>query len=150
LALNPDWSEFVELLLANEVEFLIVGALALAHHGLPRMTGDIDFFVGNAPENAEKVLRVVKEFGFESLGLTQADFESPDQVVQLGIRPRRIDILTKIDGVSFEDAWKRRVSGKLDDYQVFFPCLDDFLTNKRAAGRPKDLVDADAVDPALD
>jgi len=91
---------------------------------------------------------VVHAFGFRLLGLEPNDFESPDQTVQLGYRPRRIDLLTTISGVRFEDAWPRRVAGELDGIPVFFISLEDFLTNKRASGRPKDLVDADAVDPA--
>jgi hypothetical protein len=145
MALNPDWNEFVELLLANEVEFLVVGAIAAAYHGVPRNTGDIDFYIGNSRVNAERVLRVVQEFGFTS-GLTVEDFMADDQVVQLGYPPRRIDLLTKIEAVPFTEAWMRRVPGRLDDHSVFFLCRDDFIANKRALGRPKDLMDIAAVE----
>lgn len=144
--LNTDWKEFVELLNANGVEYVVVGALALAFHGYPRHTGDIDFFVRDSEENATRLLSVLNAFGFGSLGLGIDDFRGGPGVVQLGYPPRRIDILTEIESVSFEQAWTNRVSGPLNGLTVNYISAEDFITNKRAVGRPKDLADAAALE----
>lgn len=145
MELSKDLREFVELLNANEVEYLVVGAHALAFHGHPRYTGDLDFYVRASQENGEKLEKVVRDFGFASTGLKAEDFNDPDVVVQLGIEPNRIDIITKLTGIDFNSAWELRVPGTLDGLSVFFISRDLFLENKRASGRPKDLQDADAL-----
>jgi hypothetical protein len=104
MQLSKDLREFIELLNSNGVEYLVVGGFAVAWHGYPRFTADIDFFLRAAPANAEAVLRTLREFGFGSLPLTAADFTRPDQIVQLGAKPNRIDLLTSISGVEFEAA----------------------------------------------
>src|SRR5690606_7274885 len=114
MTLQKDLREFVELFLSRNIEFLVVGAFAVAHHGYPRTTGDIDLFVRVNPENAEKIADAVREFGFGELGLQPADFLQQDMTIQMGFEPVRIDILTGISGVSFEVAWRDRASGQLD------------------------------------
>jgi hypothetical protein len=144
--LNSDFKEFAELLNANGVEYLVVGGYALAAHGHPRYTGDIDFWVSHDVSNIERLLRALREFGFGSLGLTASDFLA-DTVVQLGRPPRRIDLLTGIDGVVFADCWRRRETLTVDGLSLNLIGLDDFKTNKRSAGRPKDLADLAALQP---
>jgi hypothetical protein len=141
MLLDQDFNEFVGLFLDNEVRFLIVGGYALAAHGLPRLTGDLDAWVWISDDNASRVIRALTEFGFGSLGLTADDFNRPDSVVQLGYPPYRIDILTEIDGVSFESAWDRRLEVEIDSRHVPFIGRDDLIANKRASGRPQDIAD---------
>lgn len=129
------------------VEFVIVGAHALAAHGLPRATGDIDIFVRPSRENAERLMRALAAFGAPTAahGIGAADFASPGQVYQLGLPPRRIDLLTAIDGVTFEEAARTRIEARVDDLLLPFLGREALITNKRAAGRPKDLVDVEAL-----
>ena len=141
MQLDPDFREFVESFTANDVRFLIVGGYAVAAHGLPRYTGDLDAWIWVSPQNAERVLRSIEAFGFAGLGLTTDDFTRQDSVVQLGYPPYRIDILTSIEGVEFDDAWSRRVIVFIDDLAVPFIGREDLLANKRAAGRPQDIAD---------
>lgn len=144
--LNSDFKEFAGLLNSNGVEYLVVGGYALAAHGHPRYTGDIDFWVGITPGNIAALLRALDAFGFASLGLTAADFAQPDAVIQLGHPPRRIDLLTAIDGVEFADCYARRLPVEMDGLTLPFISLDDFKANKRAAGRLKDLADLDSLE----
>lgn len=109
------------------------------------MTGDIDFWIRPNAENAARLVEVIRRFGFGSLGLTEADFLAADQVVQLGFPPRRIDLLTKLTDLDFETSWPNRVAGKLDGLTVSYLSREDFIRNKLAVGRPKDLADAEAV-----
>jgi len=141
MKLDKDFNEFVELFVDNGVRFLIVGGYALAAHGYPRATDDFDAWVLANSENAEKVVECLAEFGFGSLNLTTDDFTSLDRVVQLGYPPYRIDIITSISGVEFDSAWANRLVVDVDGMQVPFIGRDDLLTNKRATGRPKDLLD---------
>lgn len=141
MQLDPDFKEFVESFIANDVRFLIVGGYAVAAHGLPRYTGDLDAWIWVSPENAERVLHSLEAFGFSGLGLTEDDFVKPDSVIQLGDPPYRIDILTSIEGVEFVDAWSHRVIVAIDNLEVPFISRDDLLANKRAAGRPQDIAD---------
>lgn len=143
--LNPDFKEFAELLNAHRVDYLVVGGYALAAHGHPRYTGDIDFWLDHTPDNIHRLLAVLREFGFGSLDLKAEDF-GPDSVVQLGQPPRRIDLLTGIDGVDFADCHSRREIIDIDGLSLNFIGLNDFKTNKRASGRHKDLADLDALD----
>ena len=142
MQLSKDLREFVELLNSNGVEYLVVGGFAVAWHGYPRFTADIDFFLRAVPANGEAVLRTLRDFGFGSLSLTVADFTRPDQIVQLGAKPNRIDLLTSISGVEFESAWSHREHGSLDGLPVDFIGLEDLLCNKDSTGRPQDLTDA--------
>ena len=139
--LNQDFQEFVKLFVAHEVEFLIVGGYALAAHGHPRYTKDLDVWVWIGPENAQRILVDIEEFGFGDLGLTAADFQEPDVMVQLGREPQRIDILTYASGLQFSDAYKNRVYVTIGNVDVPFISIDDLRTNKMATGRPRDLAD---------
>ena len=144
--LNKDLLEFVTLLVDLEIEFVVVGAFALAFHGHPRYTRDIDFLVRPSKENAEKLVQAMTQFGFESLGLKSSDFYDPDVVVQLGQEPNRIDLMTRIDGVSFDEVWHGKVAGHLGDAAVWFISAADYTKNKRAAGRTKDIADAEEIE----
>jgi hypothetical protein len=139
--LQRDLREFVELLNALEVHFLIVGAFAVAHHGYVRYTADIDLFVEKSTQNAEKILRAIGEFGFGGIGLTPEDFTEKDQIVQLGVAPNRIDILTVLTGVSFDEAWSSRELGNIAGLTVPIISLALLKQNKLATGRPRDLAD---------
>jgi nitrogen regulatory protein PII len=120
---------------------VIVGAWALAFHGRPRYTGDLDIFVSRDEDNADKLMTVIEAFGFGAAGISHEDFLQPDYVIQLGRAPNRIDILTGISGVTFEDAWKSREQGKIGDAAVFVISRELLIENKRAANRDKDLAD---------
>jgi len=145
--LNRDFKEFVELLNAKGVEYLVVGGYALAAHGHPRYTGDIDFWVRPTPENIARLLTALNDFGFGSLGLGASDFDT-DTVVQLGQPPRRIDLLTALDGVEFEPCFARREQVELAGVQLNIIGLEDFKTNKRATGRLRDLADLESLGPS--
>jgi len=145
MPLSRDLRQFVECLNSNRVDFLVVGALVVSWHGFPRSSADIDFFIRSSPENGERVLASIHDFGFASLPLSLADFTTPNRVVQLGNEPNRIDILTSISGVGFEEAWLTRVAGTVDGVPVQFIGLEALLRNKAAAGRPKDRIDIEAL-----
>lgn len=144
--LNRDFRKFAELLNASGVEYLVVGGYALAAHGHPRYTGDIDFWVRPTPANLSRLLDVLQQFGFGSLGLGIADFGA-DTVVQLGHAPRRIDLLTAIDGVSFDSCFARREQVEVAGVRLDIIGLEDFKANKRATGRHKDLADLESLEP---
>ena len=141
MSLQKDLKEFIELLNALEVRFVIVGAFAVAYHGYFRYTSDIDLFIDRSSENAERILQAVKQFGFEDLKLTAADFSREDQVVQLGVSPNRIDVMTFLSGVGFEEAWTSREQGDLDGLSVPFISKEMLKRNKTASGRLQDLAD---------
>ena len=141
MQLDPDFSEFVALLAAHDVRYMIVGGYALAAHGLPRATGDLDVWIWPDPDNARRILEVLDEFGFGELSISEDDLTSPDLVIQLGYPPYRIDLLTRIEGVNFESAWQRHVEVILDTVRVPFIGRDDLIANKRAVGRPQDVAD---------
>ena len=141
MKLDKDFNEFVELFLEHNVRFLIVGGYALAAHGLPRVTGDLDAWVWVNPQNAQNILRALNAFGFQNLSLTESDFSKEDAIVQLGYPPFRIDILTSIDGVAFDQAWEKKVVVELNGMKVPFIGREDLIANKKAAGRPQDLAD---------
>lgn len=140
--LNPDYREMLSALFDANVEFVVVGAFALAAHGNPRSTGDIDIFVRPSAENAARVMIALKAFGAPLSNVNESDFTDPETVLQIGIVPRRIDILTDLDGISdFDEAWRTRVEARIED--VCIPVLgrDVLIKNKRATGRPQDLAD---------
>jgi hypothetical protein len=148
--LNEDFVELLQALVEAGVEFVVVGAHALAAHGLPRATGDLDVLVRPSPENAARVISALRVFGapLEAHGVSQTDFERSDTVYQIGLPPRRIDLLTSISGVPFEEAWASRVGIDFTGLCVFVLGFEALVTNKRATGRPKDVVDADALERA--
>jgi len=141
MKLEPDLREFIELLNAREVRYVIVGAIALAYHGRARYTGDIDFFVEASERNAALLTEVLDQFGFANVGIDKEDFTALDQVVQLGVEPHRMDLMTSISGVAFEEAWNSREYGDLDGMQVPFISRELLKRNKRAVGRTQDLAD---------
>lgn len=139
--LSRGFKEFVGSLNAHGVEYLVVGGYAMALHGRPRHTGDLDVWIGNGAGNADRLMAALRGFGFGEVGLSAADFIEPGQVIQLGYPPFRIDLLTSIDGVEFEQAWSRRQRVEHDGLSIFFIGLDDLKANKRASGRPRDIDD---------
>lgn len=143
---QPDYKELLELFNAREVEFLIVGAYALAFYGSPRTTGDIDLLINPSPENAARVLAALDDFGFGSLGLTADDFQTPERVVQLGVPPVRIDILTSLSGITWDEARNGKQPGSYGDVPVFFIGKTEYIKNKRATGRKKDEADIEALE----
>ncbi len=146
MKLSKDLREFVELLNSAGVEYVIVGAHAVAYHGYPRYTGDIDFFVRPTAESGRKIVDVLSAFGFEETGLTAEDFEKPDQIIQLGLPPQRIDLLTGITAVSFDDAINGSEAGVLDGIPVRFLGRSELLRNKKATGRTKDAADVEELE----
>lgn len=140
--MNRDFVEMLSALSAEGVDYLIVGAYALAAHGLPRATGDLDIWVRPTPENADSVLRALRSFGAPLLGLTREDLLRPDTVFQIGIAPSRIDLLTGVTGVAFEEAWPSRICVTLAGHEVPVIGFEELLRNKEATGRPQDLADA--------
>ena len=139
--LNPDFLDFITLLDQRSVEYLIVGGYAVGFHGFPRYTGDIDFFVSINEENAEKLVRVLDDFGFGGIGIERKDFLKPSFVVEIGREPRKIQILTGIDGVSFQECMQSAVECEYLQRKLRFIGLDALVRNKKASGRPKDLID---------
>lgn len=142
MPLNKDLREFVESLNASKVEYLLVGAHAVAWYGLVRNTKDIDFFVRKGVENGSRIVQALDQFGLSSLDVTAADFAEDDQILQIGYPPNRIDMITSIAGVSFEDAWAAREAGDIDGIPVQYIGLTELLRNKETAARPQDLADA--------
>ena len=145
MEVHQDFNELLALLNKHNVEYLIVGAYALAFHGVPRFTGDLDVLVEPVPSNATRLMQALDEFGFGSTGLTAADFEEEGQVIQLGFPPVRIDILTSITGVSWDEARSSSMEGLLGNVTVRYIGKEAFVTNKRALGRKKDLADLEAA-----
>lgn len=139
--LSPEFKEFVELLNAHEVEYLIVGAFAIARYGVVRNTGDIDVWVRQTFDNATKLVHVLAEFGLASLGYTATDFMEVDVIVQIGVAPFRIDLLTVIDGVTFAECYPNRQISVLDGVPLSVISIHDLRRNKASTGRAKDQED---------
>jgi hypothetical protein len=142
---QQDFRDLLELFNAHKVEYMIVGGYALAFHGAPRYTGDIDIFIKSDAENAQRILSALDKFGFKSIGLTIEDFENPEKVVQLGVPPVRVDIITSLSGVTWEDAYSGKATGKYGDISVYYIGRKQFISNKRPIGRKKDLADIEAI-----
>ena len=140
--MNPDFRDLLSAFSAASVEYLLVGAYAMAVHGLPRATGDMDVWVRRTPENARRVLQALAAFGAPVSSLSPSDFESEEAVFQIGVAPCRIDVRTAIDGVGFESGWEARTRTLLEGIEVPVIAPADLLLNKQALGRPKDLGDA--------
>lgn len=139
--LNQDFREFIQLLNANQVRYLVVGGYAVALHGYPRYTKEMDIWIDMTQENAARIVQALEHFGFGSLGLKQEDFLEEDTIIQLGYPPRRIDIITTLPGVNFNACYTTRKSVVLDDVPVNFIDLESLKQNKRATGRAQDLAD---------
>ncbi|MFN7986254.1 MAG: DUF6036 family nucleotidyltransferase [Thermoanaerobaculia bacterium] len=141
IRLPIDFAEFLRSLRSNGAEYLLVGGYAVGLYGYPRATADIDIWVRRSPENAEKVVSAIRAFGFEVPALSVDLLLKPDQVVRMGLPPLRIEVLTSVSGVEFEDCWRAREEMLLDGEPVWVPSLADLKRNKAASGRPKDLED---------
>jgi hypothetical protein len=141
--LNKDFCDLLRALSAERVEFLIVGAYALAAHGLPRATGDLDIWLRSTPENAHRVWRALLRFGAPLGSITEGDFSCPDIVYRMGMPPVQIDLLTSISGVEFDAAWSKRVTREIDGITFAIISHRDQIQNKRATGRPQDILDAE-------
>jgi hypothetical protein len=145
MEIPKDFKELLGLFNAHKVEYLIVGGYALAFYGAPRFTGDIDLLVKADSENAKRILGALEEFGFGSLKLSEADFTLPNNVIQLGLPPVRVDIMTSLTAVGWEKAEADKVQGDYGDTPTYFISKADFIANKRALGRKKDLADLEAL-----
>ena len=139
--LNPDFRDMLSVLSGEGAEFLLVGAYALAAHGLPRATGDMDIWIRRSEENAVRVWRALRRFGAPLTGLTKDDLKTPNLVLQIGVAPRRIDILTSIDAVQFDEAWSDRQIIEVEGLTISVLGRLHLIQNKRAVGRPQDLAD---------
>ena len=144
--LNPDFKEFIESLNDNGVRYLVVGGYAVAFHGHPRYTKDIDIWIEMTPENAAKVVNALDQFGFGSLGLKEADFLVPDQIIQLGYPPNRIDLMSTLPGVDFSTCYSSRIQIEVDEVPVNFINLDNLKKNKKASSRHQDLADLENLE----
>ena len=143
--LNPDYRDMLSAFTDAGVEYLVIGAYALAAHGHPRATGDLDLWVRPTPDNAEQVMTALSAFGAPLMEMSREDFETPDTVLQIGVSPRRIDILTTIEGVRFDDAWPGRVEIEVEDVPVSVIGREHFIQNKEALGRPQDRADVERL-----
>jgi hypothetical protein len=144
--LSKDFKEFIELLNVHSVRYLVVGGYAVAFHGYPRYTKDLDVWIELSPENAENVINALEEFGFGSLGLKTDDFLESDQIIQLGYPPNRIDILTTLKEINFKDCFKAKIEIEIQGIKINFIDLENLKKNKLATGRPQDLADAENLE----
>jgi hypothetical protein len=144
--LSKDFKEFIELLNAHNVRYLVVGGYAVAFHGYPRYTKDLDVWIELSPENANNVIQALDAFGFGSLGLKPEDFLESDQIIQLGYPPNRIDILMTLKEIKFEDCYNQRIEIQIQGIKTNFIDLENLKQNKRATGRPQDLADAENLE----
>jgi len=141
MTLEKDFEDFVAELNKNGVEYLVVGGYALAFHGKPRHTGDLDIWIAISESNAERMCKAISNFGMASLGLKKEDFLEPGLITQIGYPPLRIDILNEIDGVAFGEAYKNKQVIDVDDITINYIGLDDLIKNKTASGRSQDITD---------
>ena len=141
MILSKDWLEFIASLNSHNVEYALVGGLAVAYHGQPRFTGDLDVVVRRTPENARRLITALTAFGFGGLGLTEQDFLEPGQVIQLGLPPTRIDVTTSLTGVDDVELWAGRIPDQWEGLRIWWIDRASLVRNKRATGRPKDLAD---------
>lgn len=139
--LTKDFKEFIELLNELKVRYLLVGGHAVIYYGYVRYTGDLDIWISNSKVNAKKMVKVIDHFGFSSVGLTEKDFASKDAIIQLGYEPDRIDIMTSVEGLTFDDCYKRRVKVSIESLPINLLSKEDLKKNKKAVGRLQDLTD---------
>jgi hypothetical protein len=145
MTLDPDFEDFIKLLNQHEVDYMIIGGYAMAFHGKPRYTGDLDIWIDISESNAKKMLIVIKDFGFSSLNFEKEDFLRENLINQLGYPPLRIDILTRIDGINFRDAYPQKQVIVIEDFMANYIGLNDLIQNKNASGRQQDLVDVNTL-----
>lgn len=145
MRIEKDFKEFIGSLNSNNVRYLIIGSFALSYYAEPRYTKDIDILVEATPPNADRVMEAIHEFGFSDIELESRDFLEPEQVIQLGIEPLRIDLLTSLKGIAFADAWERRTTGQYGDIPAFYISKQDLIDHKRLVGRKQDLADIEKL-----
>jgi predicted nucleotidyltransferase len=143
MVVTQDFKEFIELLNESKVQYLVVGGYAVGFHGYPRYTKDLDVWILVSQQNAENLIDALDKFGFGSVGLSVNDFLKPDEFVQLGFPPNRIDIVTSCDGITFEECYDNRVTMEIDGIKISFIDLENLRKNKKSSGRPQDLADLD-------
>jgi hypothetical protein len=144
--LNEDYKDILHALSDENVRFLLVGAYALAAHGYPRATMDIDIWVMPSPENADAVLRALQRFGASLQNLTKEDLQKDGTIFLIGVAPRRIDIITAASGLQFEPAYQHSIQLNIEEMEVRIPSIDDLILNKKATGRTKDLADIEILE----
>ena len=143
--LAPDFKEFLQLLRSAKIEYLLIGGYAVGHYGFPRATGDLDIWIANHDENATRLVGALREFGFDVPELKKSLFQEPRHVVRMGVPPVRLEILSSIDGVNFQDCYPRRETVEMDGVEVDVISLADLKANKRASGRHQDLNDLEKL-----
>ncbi len=141
MSLSKDFKEFIACLNERKVDYLLIGGHALAFHGWPRFTKDIDFWIRSGTENAARLLAALSDFGFGKLDIDETDISTPGKVIQLGVPPNRIDLVTAIDGLDFDSAWKRRVESEYEGERLLVIHREDLIKNKSATGREQDALD---------
>jgi len=147
MELDKDFREFLKLLNVHKVKYLVVGGYSVAHYGYPRYTGDIDLWIKPSRTNGDKLINVIDEFGFGALGLEPSDFMIPDKIIQFGVAPLRIDILTSVSGLgSFDDAYTKKTTSDYDGMGVHFIGYNDLIKNKIETNRGKDRVDVEELE----
>jgi hypothetical protein len=148
MAINRDFRDLLSALSEAEARFLVVGAHAVIYHAVPRYTKDLDLWVEASPENARRVYRALARFGAPLETLREEDLSTPGTIFQIGIEPNRIDIITEVEGLKFEQAWRNRIETRYGDVAMAVLSLEDLLTNKKKVGRPQDLLDVEWLDRA--
>lgn len=143
---SQDFKEFIESLNENKVRYLVVGGYAVAFHGHPRYTKDLDVWIDSTPQNAARVIKALKQFGFGSLNLSEKDFLSSDSIIQLGMPPNRVELFTSLPGVEFEKCFRKRVRTNIDGIATNFIDLDNLKKNKKTVGRKQDLADLENLE----
>ena len=146
MVINKDFREFIQCLNHHNARYLIVGGYAVALHGHPRYTKDLDVWIGVSVSNAEKVVAAIRDFGFSSLNLNVEDFTQPNTIIQLGYPPTRIDLITSASGIEFDQTWPERVVIDIEGLPVSFIDLDNLRQNKKASGRYQDLADLENLE----
>jgi hypothetical protein len=146
--MNEDFRDLLDALLRTGARFLVVGAHAMAVHGVPRATGDLDVWISPDPSNVVRVWEALLEFGapVRQLGVSRGDLEKPGMVIKIGLPPRRIDLLTQVSGLDFDEAWSNRRTHSIGSQEIPFLGREDLLRNKRVSGRPKDLADLEVLE----
>ena len=144
--MNSDFSELLKILNEGKIRYLIIGGYAVGKHAEPRYTKDLDIWISNSRENAERVYKALAKFGSPLTGITVEDFTDPTLIFQIGMEPSRIDVLMGLKDLSFDDCWKRRVTAFFVDTEAHFISIDDLIKNKRLTGRPQDLLDAESLE----
>lgn len=147
--MEKDYEELLRLLNKHSVKYCIVGAYALAFYARPRYTKDMDILVGPSAENAGRILEALREFGFSSLPLSEQDFTEPGQIIQLGYEPVRIDLITAIEGMDFQEIWQNRTMGQFGQQQVSFIGVNDLIACKKIANRSQDRADLEVLQEVL-